>query len=163
MTHRLAIQGYCPGAIGRIVELHGTYYAQQWGFGVFFEAKVAAELGQFLAQFDPKLDGFWIAQCCGDVVGSIAIAADKDPPGSARLRWFIVSPEHQCLGIGHQLMSAAMAFCRSAGHRRAYLTTFAGLDAARRLYEQHGFALQQQQRGTHWGNEVDEQLFVAEM
>ena len=25
-------RGYLPGAIGRIVELHGTYYAAHWGF-----------------------------------------------------------------------------------------------------------------------------------
>jgi hypothetical protein len=28
------------GAIGRVTELHAAYYAREWGFGVFFEAKV---------------------------------------------------------------------------------------------------------------------------
>jgi len=34
-------KGYVPGCIGRVAELHGTYYAENWGFGRYFEAKVA--------------------------------------------------------------------------------------------------------------------------
>jgi hypothetical protein len=34
-------KGYVPGTIGRVVELHGAYYHAHWGFGAFFEAKVA--------------------------------------------------------------------------------------------------------------------------
>ena len=41
------ISGYLPGAIGRITELHGTYYAKNWDLGLYFEAKVATELAAF--------------------------------------------------------------------------------------------------------------------
>lgn len=34
---------YLPGSVGRIVELHGRYYAENWRFGAFFEAKVASD------------------------------------------------------------------------------------------------------------------------
>ncbi len=57
----MQICGHVPGAIGRIVELHGRYYAREWRFGRYFEAKVASELGEFLARFDASRDGFWIA------------------------------------------------------------------------------------------------------
>jgi hypothetical protein len=40
--------GYLPGAIGRIVELHANTYHLDWGFGVFFEARVAKEMAAFL-------------------------------------------------------------------------------------------------------------------
>ena len=50
------IKGYVPGAIGRIAELHGTYYAKHWGFGLFFEAKVATELSAFLKAHDADRD-----------------------------------------------------------------------------------------------------------
>jgi hypothetical protein len=40
-----------------------------------------------------------------------------------------------------------------------YLNTFAGLDAARRLYERAGFVLTQQQTDTTWGIPVEEQRF----
>ncbi len=32
------ITGYRPGAIGRVVALHGTYYAAHWGFDIRFES-----------------------------------------------------------------------------------------------------------------------------
>jgi hypothetical protein len=41
MTDVRISKGYAPGAIGRVVEMHGDYYARHWGFGVFFEAKAA--------------------------------------------------------------------------------------------------------------------------
>ena len=40
------------------------------------------------------------------------------------------------------------------------LGTFAGLDAARALYEKHGFSLVREQEGTSWGIRVREQEFV---
>jgi hypothetical protein len=40
-----------------------------------------------------------------------------------------------------------------------YLTTFAGLDPARHLYEDFGFRLTDERRGTTWGPELVEQRF----
>ncbi len=37
-----------PGAIGRIAEMHATYYHKNWSFGIFFEAKIDTELASFL-------------------------------------------------------------------------------------------------------------------
>ena len=67
------IGGYCPGAIGRIAELHGEYYHRHWGFGLFFEAKVATELAEFLGRFEQGCDGFWTLCGNGRVEGAIAI------------------------------------------------------------------------------------------
>ncbi len=53
----LTLQGYIPGAIGKITELHATYYSTYWNFGLYFEAKVAAEMAQFLSRFDETRDG----------------------------------------------------------------------------------------------------------
>jgi hypothetical protein len=36
------VQGYIPGMIGRIAEMHGSYYSREHNFGRFFEAKVAS-------------------------------------------------------------------------------------------------------------------------
>ena len=60
-TREVRIQrGYVPGSIGRIAELHGTYYHENWGFGVFFEAKVASELAEFMGRYNDEQDGFWM-------------------------------------------------------------------------------------------------------
>ena len=55
-------------------------------------------------------------------------------------------------------MSEAMNFCRTR-FASAYLHTFAGLDAARHLYEQHGFVLTDERPTTAWGPSVLEQRF----
>jgi GNAT superfamily N-acetyltransferase len=33
-------KGHMPGAIGRVIELHGAYYHANWKFGAIFEAKL---------------------------------------------------------------------------------------------------------------------------
>ena len=42
MSVEVPIREYVPGSIGRLVELHGRYYARDWRFGRYFEAKVAS-------------------------------------------------------------------------------------------------------------------------
>ncbi len=67
------VNGYIPGAIGRVAELHGTYYAEHWSFGCFFEAKVATELSEFLERYDKQRDGFWSVSLDSRLEGSISI------------------------------------------------------------------------------------------
>jgi GNAT superfamily N-acetyltransferase len=135
----IELVGYTPGALGRIVELHGSYYARYWRLGLYFEAKVATEMAAFLSDFDPARDGAWFARAGGQIIGGIFIVGG-DPDG-ARLRWFIIDPAYQGRGLGNRLMEAAVAFCKERGFRRVYLTTFAGLDTARHLYEKFDFRL----------------------
>ena len=40
----ISLGGYRPGANGRVTEFHGRYYHRHWGFGLYFESKVAAGL-----------------------------------------------------------------------------------------------------------------------
>src|SRR5258708_12918807 len=101
------ICGYVPGSIGRMVELHGRYYARDWRLGHYFEAKVASELGELVARLDPKRDGFWIAAEDDEIVGGIAIDGSVTPP-AARLRLFIVDYAHRGPGPAHRLISPAL-------------------------------------------------------
>jgi len=151
------VPGYLPGAIGAVASLHAHFYAREHGFGAFFEAKVAGECAAFCARFDPARDGLWLLADSGRIVGSIAI--DGADAGGAHLRWFIVADEARGRGLGRRMIDAAMGFCRRAGHRHVYLTTFAGLDAARALYERHGFRLVSETEGETWGTTVREQRF----
>jgi GNAT superfamily N-acetyltransferase len=152
-------KGYVPGAIGRIVELHGTYYHAHWNFGAFFEAKVAGGLAEFISRYDDECDGLWTASVDGRVEGSIAIDGTHAMQEGAHLRWFILSDALRGQGVGHQLIDAAIDFCRNKKYPRVYLWTFAGLHAARHLYEKTEFALVEQHRGAQWGTEVEEQRF----
>jgi GNAT superfamily N-acetyltransferase len=154
---------YVPGAIGRICELHGTYYHAHWGFGLYFEAKVATELSDFLIRYNSKNDGLWIATRNGRVEGSVIIDGSHAADAGAHLRWFIVSDLFRGKGIGRDLLGMAVDFCRRKGHRKVYLWTFEGLHAARHLYEEAGFRLITQHRGAQWGAEVNEQCFECRL
>jgi GNAT superfamily N-acetyltransferase len=157
------IRGYIPGSLGRVAELHGTYYHQHWSFGLFFEAKVATELATFLGRYDEEKDGFWTAVFEGGIEGSITIDGAHAAAEGAHLRWFIMSDGLRGKGVGNQLMDTAMDFCRSRGYSRIYLWTFEGLNPARHLYEKNGFRLVEQHKGTQWGREVNEQRFELEL
>ena len=152
-------KGYVPGCIGRVTELHALYYHRLAGFGLPFEAKVAREMAEFCSRYDEERDGLWLASLDGRIHGSILIDGLHAQEAKAHLRWFIVSDEIRGTGVGSALMAAAMDFCRSKGYTHVYLWTFAGLHAARHLYEKAGFELASQQRGAQWGVEVDEQRF----
>ncbi len=153
------IRGYIPGSIGRIAELHGTYYHDNWDFGLFFEAKVATDLSEFLSRYDETRDGFWTAVMNGRVEGHITIDGIHAGDEGAHLRYFIVSDALRGKGVGGRLISIAMDFCRQAGHKQVYLWTFEGLYPARHLYEKAGFALVEQRLGSQWGTRVNEQRF----
>lgn len=145
-----------PGAVAQVIALHATWYARVWGFGLPFEAKVAAGLGEFaLALPDPD-SRLWVALQDEAVVGAIAI--DGRARRAAQLRWFIVA-ETARGGLGRRLLGTAVEFCARRGFPEVWLNTFAGLDAARRLYAQHGFELEHEAPGTAWGVEVLEQRF----
>ena len=153
------VKGYTPGSIGRVAELHGTYYAAHWGFGSFFEAKVATGISEFLERYDESRDGFWTVPVEGRVEGSIAIDGIHADDEGAHLRWFIMSDAVRGKGAGSRLMDTAIDFCRDKGYPKVYLWTFDGLDAARHLYEKMGFLLVEQFHGDQWGTEVEEQRF----
>jgi GNAT superfamily N-acetyltransferase len=155
--------GYLPGAIGRIAELHGTYYHIHWNFGLFFEAKVAVELSEFLKRYDINRDGMWTATIENRVEASIVIDGIHAQTDGAHLRWFIVSDALRGKGAGRILLEQAITFCNLKKYEKVYLWTFEGLDAARHLYEDAGFALVKQKSGVQWGKEVNEQCFELDI
>lgn len=151
--------GYVPGAIGRIAELHGIYYHIHWNFGLFFEAKVASELSEFLTRYDINRDGLWTANVDNRVEASIVIDGIQSHTEGAHLRMFIVSDMLRGKGVGRNLLEKAIGFCKQKGYAKVYLWTFEGLDTARHLYESVGFKLVKQQKGLQWGTEVNEQYY----
>ncbi|UCD88998.1 MAG: GNAT family N-acetyltransferase [Desulfobacterales bacterium] len=163
MVKKVEVTGYVPGSIGRITELHAQYYFQNWGFGKFFEAKVATELSAFLNRFDEYRDGLWTLCLDNQVEGSIVIDGVKAASEGAHLRWFILSAKMRGQGLGNELMEKAVCFCREHQYHHIYLWTFEGLDAARHLYEKFGFRLVEEQTGEQWGTTVNEQKFALNL
>ena len=157
------VNGYVPGLLGRVAALHGEYYGAHWGFGAFFECRVARDLAEFLERYDGARDGIWSAPAGEEVAASIAIDGRHAATDGAHLRWFIVAPSLHGHGLGTRLLDAAIQFSRERGYAQIYLHTFEGLDPARRLYEKNGFRLVEQRRGTQWGTAVDEQKFLLHL
>jgi len=152
-------RGYIPGSLGRIAELHGDYYHKHWGFGLFFESKVANELSEFLRRYNESRDSFWTLSENGLIEGSLAIDGIHAENKGAHLRWFIISEALQGKGAGNLLINTAVSFCRNKGYKKIFLWTFEGLGAARHLYEKVGFKLVEEHRGSQWGTQVKEQRF----
>ncbi len=159
----VTFDGYRPGALSGVVALHLDYYGPIWGFGRAFETKVAGELSAFLAALDPTRDLFRCAFSGKALLASISIDGKGAAESGAHLRWFIVSEAARGQGLGRHLMDEAMAFCRDRGYGKVYLTTFAGLEAARHLYEAYGFRLASESDRDQWQGGVREQRFEADL
>ena len=155
--------GYSPGSIGRIAELHALYYFENWGFGKYFEAKVATELSVFISNYNEAADCIFLLNIDGKIEGSISIDGTTENTNIAHLRWFIISDKLKGKGAGNHLMREAMGFCYNRGYESVYLWTFEGLGSARHLYEKYGFSLTEESVGEQWGSIVTEQRFDAKI
>lgn len=152
-------QGYCPGIIASVVGLHASYYATNFGFGAVFERKVATEMSEFIGRVENPANTTLSAFLGDTLLGSVSLDGEDLEEGVSHLRWFIVSPESQGMGIGNLLLEKATSFVDAAGFERTRLWTFKGLNAARHLYEKHGFGVIHETHGRQWGTEVIEQEF----
>lgn len=154
------VAGYQPGVIGRITEMHGSYYAREHHFGSFFEAKVAAGLADFSGRLDNANNQIWLAMQNGRIVGSVAIDGEDLGNNEAHLRWFILDDGCRGGGVGRKLIAEAMKFCDERQFSAVQLWTFNKLTAARRLYESFGFVLSKEWQGDQWGSTITEQQFT---
>jgi len=152
------IEGYQPGCIGDIASLHARFYSEHWGFGAFFEKKVATELAEFAGALPAQGKAMWLCVENGRSLASLVIDGDT-ATGIAHLRWFIVDDSLRGTGIGRRLMECAMRFVDEQQFSETYLWTFKGLDSARHLYDSFGFKLTNESEGAQWGTKVCEQRF----
>jgi GNAT superfamily N-acetyltransferase len=154
-------EGWKAGATGWVIAEHGRYYETHWQLGAGFEAKVAAAMGEWMGRFDPARDYFLLAEDKDGPLGSISL--DGSGPHAeregARIRFFIMADRARGRGIGKALVAATMRFIEARGFERAFLTTFSGLDAARKLYEDEGFVLTHEEKDDSWGRTLIEQRF----
>lgn len=154
------ISGYHAGMIGRITEMHGSYYAREHNFGGFFEGKVAQGLADFTSRLDKACNQIWLATVDDRIVGSVAIDGEDLGNNEAHLRWFILDDGCRGSGLGRKLIQEAMNFCEKQKFSAVQLWTFNKLTAARRLYESFGFELTKEWEGDQWGSTITEQQFT---
>ena len=146
-----------PGDLGSVLYLHGSFYGRDYGYGIQFESYVAQGLHEFHAQYDPARDRFWLCEHRERIIGSLLLM--HRGPHSAQLRYFMVLPEYQGIGLGKLLMERFMEFLRERGYRSAYLWTVDELPVAAALYRRHGFRLTEEKRSTAFGKPLVEQRY----
>lgn len=161
-------EGYEPGALGRIVQLHETYYDEYWSLDYEFTREVAVELAEFLGRYDEGTDRLWLVRNNLDdgerkIQGALVVDGQGAGDKGARIRWVILASELHGQGLGRELMDRAMDFCEEQDFDRVYLWTYEGLDAARHLYEDYGFTLVEEDTRRDWGPEITYQRFEVEL
>lgn len=152
--------GYAPGIVGRVIEMLQLHMHRHYGFGANFESRVAGDLAEFIARIESPANQIWRAEIVGRIVGSISIDGEDLDDDLAHLRWFVVDSGQRGGGVGEALLSAALEFCDRRGYRETQLWTVKGLDAARKLYQKHGFVLTEEYHGNQWGARVLERKYA---
>ena len=145
-----------PGDIGSVIHLHGTLYAEEYGWDHTFEAYVAEPLSDF-AKSQSNRGRIWIVEKGEEFVGSIAIVEASIE--EAQLRFFLLHPCIRRQGVSRYLMDEAMRFCREMNYSRVFLLTEKSLLAAAKLYEGYGFVLTEEETHELWGSVVTEQRY----
>lgn len=88
---------------------------------------------------------FWVAECKGRVVGTIAIVKKPRPefdPSLSKVAWLrrmFVHPDFRRRGIARQLLTFSINFCRRQGYNAIELITTEVNEHARQLYMNTGF------------------------
>jgi len=156
-TIDITFSGFIPGCLSTLCAIQSEFYARVWGFDHVYESVIAGGVSEFLSRFDKEKDFIRLVLMNNKIVGGIAIDHRNDK--TAQLRWFIVSDQLRGTGIGSKIFIEAMSFVKNNKIEHVYLTTFQGLDKARKLYEDAGFTLTQEKHASTWGKAITEQRF----
>jgi len=150
-----------PGDMGKIIQLHGSLYSQEYGWTDDFEVLVARIAADFIENFDPKCERCWIAEKDGEVVGSVLLVKKTDE--IAKLRLLIVDPKARGLGIGKRLVSECERFAKQVGYKKITLWTNANLHAAKHIYGSTGYHLIDEEPHHSFGKDLIGQTWEKEL
>ena len=141
------------GDAGYIAYRHCVIYEKEYGLGGTFEQYVLDSLVKY---FEHRSKGeIWVAEYNGHIIGSIGIVSiDKSV---AQLRWFLIEPEFRGIGLGRQLLTRAIDYCKQKKFSQVFLWTKQNLNVAHHLYSSFGFIPVEQVENNTWKKGVVEE------
>jgi DNA-binding MarR family transcriptional regulator/GNAT superfamily N-acetyltransferase len=146
------IRTHRPGDIGWIIERHGEIYHEEYNWDISFEILVMDIMAELMKSHDPDRDRIWIAEVGGERAGCIlATRADNE---LVKLRLFLVEPWARGRGVGRRLIEELIAFSKSTGYKKITLWTQSCLEAARHLYQAHGFQKVAEEKHHSFGHDL---------
>ena len=157
------------GDIGWVIARHGALYAQEYGWDLHFEAKVARIAADFIDHFDPERERCWIAERQGANVGSAFLVQARDEhtnqpvAGCAQLRMLLVEPAARGVGLGVRLVAECERYARECGYQRITLWTNSLLLAARGIYQRAGYQLVRSEAHRSFGHDLVGETWELEL
>lgn len=148
------------GELGIIAHRHCVLYKNEYGFDDTFEGYLLEGMSKYIWEYGKK-GNVWVADYWGNIMGAIAIVKTSDI--LAQLRWFYLEPSCRGIGLGRSLIETALQYCKEQKMERVFLWTVRGLEAARYLYQKHGFLLTETKEHFLWGRDIVEERWDLEL
>jgi DNA-binding MarR family transcriptional regulator/GNAT superfamily N-acetyltransferase len=152
-------RGLRPGDIGWITHRQAVLYHEEYGWDWTYEGLVCDILGKFVANYDPAREAAWVAERAGNIAGSVFLVRSEDP-AVAKLRLLYVEPSARGLGIGRALVAMCIDRANELGYRQMRLWTNDILISARRIYQEAGFRLVEEEKHHSFGYDLVGQTWV---
>jgi putative acetyltransferase len=141
-VQRPSIQLVTPGTPAHINATRQifTEYAAQLGVDLCFQ-NFHAELAELPGEYKSPQGALLLALVDGDVAGCCAIRplSSVDYPNAAEMKRLYVRTPYRGLGLGRQLVEAALDAARIEGYHCVLLDTLDDMESARALYVDLGF------------------------
>jgi GNAT superfamily N-acetyltransferase len=137
--NEIIIRSPMPGELGWIIQVHGQYYAETFGWYGEFECIVAKIVVDYLSSESRDRQACFIAELNGQRVCCIMLTESSRSEG--KLRVMFVSADARGKGIGSLLIKTALHKAAAAGYEGLSLWTTNNQKTARELYKKFGFAM----------------------